>query len=79
MKEPRQHNVQHQNRRFISFEIDADDHRLQVDEWLDVTHRQNLCRHNRGIGIGHGALAMDVLQALNASSAIPPFDHGVNP
>jgi hypothetical protein len=56
---------------FISFEIDTDkDHVLVelVDEWRDVTSEQNLSFNNAGIGIGYGALAVQVLREINAGA-----------
>ncbi len=57
--------------RFISFEIDLDAGHIEVQEWRDVTDQQNLRRHNRGIGIGEGALALDILAELNARPLEP--------
>ncbi|WP_150427886.1 hypothetical protein [Dechloromonas sp. CZR5] len=54
-----------QNERFIEFEIDNGDSEPEVYEWRDVTDSQNLGKHNRGIGVGAGALAIQVLHALN--------------
>jgi hypothetical protein len=57
-----------QTERFIKFEIDTDEHHwvvVEVETWSDVTERQNLSRHNRGIGVGEGALAIKVLRELN--------------
>jgi hypothetical protein len=55
--------------RFIAFEIDTDEHHDVVEgvsEWEDVTGRQNLSRHNRGVGLGRGAVALQILTELNA-------------
>ncbi|MCW7540956.1 hypothetical protein OOT46_24345 [Aquabacterium sp. A7-Y] len=60
-----------QDERFIAFEIDTDEaHHIvkSVQMWTDVTHEQNCSEHNRGIGAGHGALAIRVLRELNACS-----------
>ena len=53
--------------RFISFEIDGDSPQPLIHEWLDITERQNFNLHNKGIGIGAGALALQVLRELNAA------------
>lgn len=53
--------------RFIRFAIDTDDTHQNVesiDEWIDVTHQQNLSLHNPGIGSGFGALAIKILREL---------------
>lgn len=58
-----------QDERFIRFEIDTDEaHQVfkAVEWWEDVTGRQNLSLHNRGIGAGRGALAIKVLHEFNA-------------
>ncbi len=54
-----------QGERFISFEIDTDPS-VTVYQWEDVTAAQNLSEHNRGTGIGDGALAIRILRGLNA-------------
>lgn len=57
------------NKRFIRFEIDTDpshDRIESIEAWEDVTHLQNLSRHNRGFGWGQGALALKVLDELNS-------------
>ncbi|WP_431477979.1 hypothetical protein [Massilia eburnea] len=67
--------------RFIEFEIDTDASHTKVesvDLWDDVTDRQNLSSHNRGTGLGKGALAMKVLREFNSDagelpSATPSF------
>jgi len=51
--------------RFIAFEIDTTGE-VQVEQWEDVTGVQNFNEHNRGIGVGRGALALRVLCELNA-------------
>jgi len=52
--------------RFIQFEIDSIEGKIDVYEWADITDTQNLNKHNRGIGVGYGALAIEVLHALSA-------------
>jgi hypothetical protein len=52
--------------RFIKFVIDDEQSGPRVYEWRDITDSQNLCEHNRGIGVGAGALAIQILHALNA-------------
>jgi len=50
-----------QDERFIRFAIDADEKHetiLAVDDWVDCTAEQNLNAHNRGTGMGKGALAL---------------------
>lgn len=54
-----------QDQRFIAFEIDTTAE-VQVERWADVTGVQNLNEHNRGTGVGRGALALRVLRDLNA-------------
>lgn len=57
-----------QSERFIKFELDTDEHHrvvVEAETWCDVTERQNLSRHNRGIGAGEGALAIKVLREFN--------------
>ena len=57
--------------RFIEFEIETDEsHSLVelVESWRDVTEGQNLGEHNRGIGVGQGALAIKVLREVNADA-----------
>ncbi|MGJ7529684.1 hypothetical protein [Variovorax sp. GB1P17] len=54
-----------QDQRFIAFEIDTT-LEVQVEQWEDVTHAQNFNEHNRGTGIGRGALALRILRELNA-------------
>ena len=54
-----------QDERFIRFEIDTDPS-VKVYQWEDVTATQNLSEHNRGTGIGDGALAIRILRDLNA-------------
>lgn len=54
--------------KFISFEIDTDKNHVSVElveEWRDVTSEQNLSLSNSGIGVGYGALAVQVLREMN--------------
>lgn len=51
--------------RFIRFEIDVDEGRIDVNQWRDVTAEQNLGENNRGTGVGRGALALRLLHELN--------------
>lgn len=56
------------NERFIEFEIETDETHSKVESveaWRDVTDAQNLSAHNRGIGVGTGALAIQVLREIN--------------
>ena len=55
-----------QDERFVKFEIDTDNSEPEVYEWLDITASQNLGEHNKGIGVGDGALAIQLLRDLNA-------------
>ena len=58
--------------RFIKFEIDTDPLHEEIEcieVWQDVTGGQNLKQHNRGIGVGQGALALKVLKEINAGKA----------
>ncbi|WP_431262757.1 hypothetical protein ACQ859_21975 [Roseateles chitinivorans] len=55
--------------RFIYFEMETDARHIVVQgdvEWNDVTDEQNLSSHNRGTGAGLGAIALRVLEELNA-------------
>jgi len=54
-----------QDERFIRFEIDTESD-VQVYQWEDITAAQNLNEHNRGTGVGYGALAIKILRHLNA-------------
>ena len=58
-----------QDEKFVYFEVDTDERheRLErVECWDDVSEKQNMNIHNRGIGAGRGALALKVLHELNA-------------
>lgn len=58
-----------QDRTFIEFDMDlTDDFQYITDlyQWQDITVKQNLSHHNRGTGIGDGALAIEVLIELNS-------------
>ena len=54
-----------QDQRFIAFEIASSD-RIQVERWEDVTAAQDFNHHNRGTGLGWGALVLKVFQETNA-------------
>lgn len=57
--------------RFIEFELETDPaHETveRVDVWGDVTDAQNLSVHNRGFGLGWGALAIQVRPELNGEA-----------
>ncbi|WP_431052210.1 hypothetical protein [Roseateles sp. L2-2] len=57
--------------RFIRFEMETDARHLVVEgdvEWNDVTDEQNLSSQNRGFGAGAGAIALRVLEELNATT-----------
>lgn len=57
--------------RFVDFEIETDKSHSQVEDvavWMDSTDEQDFGLHNRGTGIGAGALAMKVLREVNADS-----------
>lgn len=53
-----------QDQRFIAFEIDMTGAVL-VERWEDITNVQNFNEHNRGTGVGRGALALKVLRELS--------------
>jgi hypothetical protein len=58
------------NKTFIEFELEMNAEHTKVThvhEYSDVTAKQNMSNHNRGIGRGYGALAVAVLEALNAT------------
>lgn len=53
--------------RFIDFELDTDEAHAElnsVDLWQDITDLQNFSTHNKGNGIGYGALALGVHSKL---------------
>ncbi len=57
-----------QDRRFFEFELELDaslNKVISVHEYSDVTEKQNTAGHNRGTGKGTGALAIEVVEALN--------------
>jgi hypothetical protein len=57
-----------QDERFVRFELSTDEtHEVleSIDEWADVTSKQNLNPKNPGIGAGFGALAIKVLRELS--------------
>ena len=52
---------------FIEFEIETDhahEELLSVEQWEDVTSSQNFSEHNKGKGVGHGALAIKIQNQL---------------
>ena len=58
-----------QDQAFIEFDMDLTDdfqHITHLYQWQDITAEQNLSHHNRGTGIGNGALALAVLAELNS-------------
>lgn len=58
------------DRRFFSFELELNAALTDVvfvHEFADVTAQQNVSSNNKGTGMGFGALAIAVLQALNGS------------
>lgn len=58
-----------QDERFVDFAIDTDEtHEVveSVEIWEDVTEAQSTNMHNHGIGAGRGAIAIEVLRALNS-------------
>ncbi|MCX9158594.1 hypothetical protein OPU71_20975 [Niveibacterium sp. 24ML] len=60
-----------ESEKFIHFEIETNESHSVfevVECWCDVTEGQNLGEHNRGIGIGQGALAIKVLREVNADA-----------
>lgn len=60
-------NLVTQDQRFIAFELDATDE-VRVEQWEDVTSTLNFSEHNKGIGVGYGALALKILRELSAES-----------
>ena len=58
-----------QNERFIRFEIELDNPPNSC-QWEDITDKQNYHQHNRGIGIGSGAIAIEVLRKLNLTEHV---------
>lgn len=60
-------NLVTQDQRFIAFEIDATD-KVRVEQWKDITGTLNFNEHNKGIGVGYGALAVKVFRELSAES-----------
>ncbi len=64
-----------QSGRFIEFELDATDDLSSLVElyvWKDISAEQNCSRHNRGIGVGYGALALAVQADLNWPQGLLP-------
>jgi hypothetical protein len=58
-----------QDHRFFEFEVELDaslEKVIFVHEFTEVTKLQNTSTQNRGIGKGYGALAIEVVDALNA-------------
>lgn len=60
-----------QDQRFIAFEVDAADGEVLLERWEDITHEQNFSQHNKGTGVGFGALALKVHSELNTQSCLP--------
>jgi len=57
--------------KFVDFEIGTDTSHSQVEEvvvWMDSTDEQDFGLHNRGTGVGAGALALKVLREINAAA-----------
>jgi hypothetical protein len=57
--------------RFIEFEIETDETHSKVElieTWQDTTDAQNTSPHNRGFGVGTGALAIQVLHEINCDA-----------
>lgn len=57
-----------QDRRFFEFELELDvslDKVVYVHECSEMTERQGASVRNRGAGKGDGALAIEVVEALN--------------
>lgn len=53
--------------RFVEFELETDETHAQlrsVELWEDITEQQNFSTHNKGKGIGYGALALTVQSKL---------------
>ncbi|GGM19708.1 hypothetical protein ACFQDN_25035 [Pseudomonas asuensis] len=53
--------------RFVDFELETDETHAQlrsVELWEDITDQQNFSTHNKGKGIGYGALALSVQSQL---------------
>jgi hypothetical protein len=53
-----------QEKRFIKFRIVSEEREPEVVEWLDITATQNFSKHNKGTGVGYGALAIQLLHEL---------------
>ncbi len=57
------------DKRFFRFELELNataTEVIAVHEFADVTSEQNLSEHNRGVGKSAGALAIAVMETLNA-------------
>ena len=53
--------------RFIEFELETDnahEKTLSVEQWDDVTDDMNFSEHNKGSGVGYGAIALKVKSQL---------------
>lgn len=57
-----------QDERFIEFAVDSEEDSAQLEIWSDVSSQQNVSEHNRGTGVGYGALALKILRELNAEA-----------
>ena len=58
-----------QNQQIIEFSLDSNSTLtvlVQLYQWDNVTHLQNFSQHNRGVGIGNGAMAIEIQTELNA-------------
>lgn len=60
-------NILTQDERFIRFEMDTTPS-VELYEWKDTTASENCNVHNRGIGMGHGALAIMILHEMNGAA-----------
>lgn len=57
--------------RFFDFEIETDKNHSKIESveaWSDSTGEQDFGLHNRGTGVGAGALALKVLREVNADA-----------
>lgn len=50
------------------FELDSTGNILEIIHFEDVTEIQNFSKYNKGTGHGWGAIAIDVLERLNAKT-----------
>ncbi|MEO0683595.1 MAG: hypothetical protein AAFY76_00760 [Cyanobacteria bacterium J06649_11] len=56
-------------KRFISFDVDYDDHVALVVSWEDVSHEYKISNNEKGFKKTYGYLACEVLEEMNSNNA----------